>query len=531
MSPKKKRILYTLFFVALLLLVPVIYLGVKYSSQLRSNADTVIPAKNIQIFNVTANSFDIAWVTDAPTTGKVQYGTTSGTATIDATDIRGASYNGTTHLINVRNLEPEKTYFYKVVSGKAYTSNTESIQTTKVVITEPVPVFGTAGAENADKIIRAYLLEKGSGQKASTIIGTVTSSNGSWSLDAGNFRKTDGNRFESLSNYLIQLEGLDKDGNIIARTVTADIGVKTALKLTSGSLDDPIKIASTYTGATTRNDATPTPAPTSTTSTSPTPSPSTNITTTPTVKPQTGIVVSNIDIVNISEGSFTLIWETDKPTNSYVTYTINGATPSKAFDKRSSEDIGRSLRTHFVEITDTTNPEGTKYEITLVNNEVPWSAKQTFTKFRQKEVPRIDATTVSFNQTGNFIDQILIAEVPNKSTKIATVPGFNGKTVLDLSDLRSKSNISNSYDPASTDVFAFTLFGGVLENAATLQSLTASQIRSQTLALTTSPKDTTPFVISYINIKDGATIKTATPSFSGEGFSPDSDLIIEIQKQ
>jgi hypothetical protein len=380
-------------------------------------------------------------------------------------------------------------------------------------------------------VIKAILIEKGSGNtvKASAL-GTVTAQNGTWTLDAGNFRTDAGEKISSLNNYLVQVEVFDKDGKVVGRTISPDISNGQSVAIYAGVLDDPVKVASAYTQPTERE---PVVSPTPTPTTAGTPIPSTTASPTPTNTTAAKAAVSNAQVVNKLDGSFTVIWETDIPTNSYITYTINGENKTSAFDKRSNERLSRSLRTHFVEVTDTTNPEGTKYDITLINNSVAWKDIITYTKIAMNETPSIDSVKLSFDTTGNFIDQIVYASVPGQSTIIAATPNTAGTTSLDLTALRKSTDPETKYPFDGSDKLTFTVLGGSLTNKTDLESKSATALRGSTtpISVKSTPKDLTPFKIIYINIRDGEVIKKLNPDFFGEGFEPSSDLQIQIEKQ
>lgn len=535
--PNKKIILIILFAMALVA-IPGLIFSVKYVRDLRSGASTNIPPKSVVVLNSVGNSVDIAWVTDLPSVGKVRFAKTGGLP-IESVDVRGEAYSGLSHLVKLRGLDPKTSYTYTVVSENTE-FNSGTLVTLSSILTEPATILGTAknGDLSAlkDRLIRGILIEKGSGNEvSSTTIGTVTADNGSWTIDAGNFRTTAGEKIASFANYLLQVELIDKDGRIIARVITANIGTINPIALITGMVDDPSKVAATFTLATERVTPTPTTASVAIVTDGPTTTakPVTTKSPTPTFVQVAAAKVSNAQIVNVLDGTFTIIWETDIPTNSYVKYTINGKNLSTAFDKRSNERSSRSLRSHFVEITDTTNSAGAKYDITLVNNSVEWKDKVAFQKINLDETPAIDSIKVQFDKAGNYIDQILLASIPNKTNSIAVTPNLLGTGILDLSSLRKMNNLSSKYSLASTDTLTFTLLGGTLKNKSDLDVENINTLRTtiDPLIISTTPKDLVPFKIIYINIKDGEVIKEAAPIFSGEGFKPDSDLQIEIQKQ
>lgn len=505
MSPKRRKIFYSLIFIILLLLVPVVYFGFKYVRDTRSRADTIVPAKNVQVFNPVSNSFDIAWTTDIISSGKVMYGISQNNLPNEAQDIRGASYRGQSHIITVRGLDPEKTYYYKIISNTTE-SQVFNASTTKVVSTEPINIIGSAPTTSADKLVRAVLINKGDASSAnSTTIGTAISSNGSWTLDAGNFRTIDGNKFNSFNNYLLQVEMIDSTGNVISRTVTANIGGTAVVALSAGKIDDPKRVAANS------PTTSPTPSITPTDIPSVTPSPTDSLTPsalpTSTVSPSnpSNITVTNARIVNVYDGTFSVVWETNIPTDSSVKYTIDGQNSSEAFDKRASANQSLQLRTHYVDITDTTSSAGAVYQITLVNNGIEWSQALTFNKVAITEAPANDTVTLSFDTQGNnYLDQIFFASIPGKTSTIAAVPNTDGTSTIDLSQLRDVNDLKKKYNLQSTDKLTFQVSGATLSNKTELESSTVAELKANTViprtVLATSPSNPGSLPSTGLNI-------------------------------
>lgn len=531
MDSRRKKIIGVVITLIFLLLIPLGYFGFQVVNDFRSGANTEFPPKNIQVFNQVSNAVDIAWNTDGISEGYVMYGPSEVDLTLEARDVRGGDYTGLSHLVTIGGLEPNTTYYYKIISGIAE-SAVQSFVTSKVVSSEPVSLFGTADLSNADNIIRAFLIEKGSGSEASsTKLGTVVLDNGSWTMDAGNLRTSSGDKVTSLTNYLLQIEIVDKGNIVVSREIVADFTSERAVALKLGQIDDPSTEAKKYTDATARV------TPTSTSPDSTGGGGSVGGGNTGTGGGSSGggnasssIVASNLQIVNIQDGAFAVLWETDIPTNSYVEYSINGSGTNKAFDIRSDESLSRSLRTHLVPIVDTTNAEGTPYQITLINNGQRHSQTLLWNKVNLAEVPSSDFITVNYEQTGNYLDQVLLIDVPNQSTKVAVASSIPGKARVDLSGLRSISNPANKYEVTSSTRFNFTLLGGTLSNESELEAKTYSEVSSGGITIASAPKDQSNFEIYYINIVNGQIIYSLQPQFSGEGFNPNSNLNIEIIK-
>ncbi len=77
--------------------------------------------KNVRIGNVSDKEFTVSWTTEIESVGFIKYGTTSSLENItnDDRDKRsGETEKYKTHIVTIKNLEPEKKYYFKIGSGK-----------------------------------------------------------------------------------------------------------------------------------------------------------------------------------------------------------------------------------------------------------------------------------------------------------------------------------------------------------------------------------------------------------------------------
>lgn len=84
-------------------------------------SDTLVP-KNINITNISDNSFTITYQTDTPTTGSLSYGHNQdlGESELDDVDKEKGSFSSKkTHSISVRNLTPDTKYYLAITSGSS----------------------------------------------------------------------------------------------------------------------------------------------------------------------------------------------------------------------------------------------------------------------------------------------------------------------------------------------------------------------------------------------------------------------------
>ena len=89
--------------------------------------DTVAPIiTNIQVMNVNYNTVDITWVTNEPATSHVLWRTKDGS--YNSTPKKDALL--TTHSVELANLTPKSTYYFKVVSLDQFNNESESDEKT-----------------------------------------------------------------------------------------------------------------------------------------------------------------------------------------------------------------------------------------------------------------------------------------------------------------------------------------------------------------------------------------------------------------
>lgn len=88
---------------------------------------TTSAPKNIRISSVTENEFTVSWTTDEPEVGFIKYGESPSKLDQVANDNRdqqsGEKSEFKTHLATIKNLEPEKKYYFKIGAGTGIKEN------------------------------------------------------------------------------------------------------------------------------------------------------------------------------------------------------------------------------------------------------------------------------------------------------------------------------------------------------------------------------------------------------------------------
>lgn len=153
--------------------------------------------KNIRISNITDTSFDVTYTTDGNVIGAISYGTSKTSLPDIATNEKSTK----THQINVQNLTPNTTYYFTITSGTNEYSDSGNPYTVTTGPTLPKPtekkqisgvILNTDGT-NADSVL-VYVTTSGA-----NTISTVTSSLGSFEIDASYLRSSDLSSYFTLS--------------------------------------------------------------------------------------------------------------------------------------------------------------------------------------------------------------------------------------------------------------------------------------------------------------------------------------------
>lgn len=162
----------------------------------------------VRVSNVRDTTFTVSWVTDAPTTGQVQYAANPQALNQIADDARGAGTNSGTHYATVRGLLPNTTYYFDVISGGSTDDNGgKHYQVTTGPTLSPVApstafgeVFQADGTTLADgTIVYLQVVDRnGAGSAGASALLSALVESGYWAVDVNGARTVDLNsRFVS----------------------------------------------------------------------------------------------------------------------------------------------------------------------------------------------------------------------------------------------------------------------------------------------------------------------------------------------
>ena len=143
--------------------------------------------------NHTSSKVTISWITDTATTGSVNWGVSEGSLNNTANDDRGAGHSDDTHYVSITGLSASTTYYYKVVSGDA-TSSTDSFTTATVGTGNQHVLYGYIKKPDGVTVAEGAIVyvTVTSGGVTSQRLSDLTDSDGSWQVNLGNLKKSDG---------------------------------------------------------------------------------------------------------------------------------------------------------------------------------------------------------------------------------------------------------------------------------------------------------------------------------------------------
>uniref|UniRef100_A0A7C5YXS3 Fibronectin type-III domain-containing protein n=1 Tax=candidate division CPR3 bacterium TaxID=2268181 RepID=A0A7C5YXS3_UNCC3 len=501
-------------FVVLCVVLPILVFGY-YKFVIKGiRATTDIEPTNIRIVDISANSIGITWHTNTPTTGYVKYSQSPGSLTNTASDERGSDGKYYSHYCVLRNLVPNSKVYFSIVSeGKEFNNQGNPYQQQTMGVLEPPATLedirgilkGSDGNTIGDAIVYLTLVGKTQDRPiVSQTLGTVTNNSGAWVFKLG-IRTVDGSSYISdFQNYYAKIETLSPDGTqgYVIGNITENFGIV----LANTQKDDmPVVSGSGGGGGT--------------------------------PPPPTPLLAGSYFITNITDGSFTVVWETEKPTKGAIKYGINSQTLSNtAYDTRGQD---RYLYTHSVTIVDTASDPGTTYyfkigvdDKLLDDNGKPFI----FKKPLQSGVPRTDPIEGTLSSTtGELDDSVVLAQATingNKTTYISSIPLPNGNWQLELGYLRSTENngeIGDYIHYSETDKLKIEI-KGVSKIDGSLTEKTVAELKNSnlTLAVSLKTKEGAQYACQPLNLQSESRIRAGTP-IGGCGLKPNTTIKLKIE--
>jgi hypothetical protein len=191
-----RNIFVIIIFFGIIIVTPlIVYYVIQINSDFRSQAALETPQR-VVVGNVALDSFTVAWTTPAKAQiGYLVWGTSESDTKSVAIDVRDRSDNANrfTHIVTIRNLKPETTYYYRIVSGssrfpgdKPFSFKTPAVpaQGTPNVVS----IFGDVPTATADTIV--YIVPADESTSLFPLITYLTDTS-TWFHNAASFYKRD----------------------------------------------------------------------------------------------------------------------------------------------------------------------------------------------------------------------------------------------------------------------------------------------------------------------------------------------------
>jgi VCBS repeat-containing protein len=181
---------------------------------------SAVSISNFHISNVTSASVTLSWVTDEPSDAVVNYGPTLNYGLTIADE----RTNVQTHWIRITGLSPESRYYFEVISGDAKLKG--EFNTAPIGFGNIYTVYGRIykhdGITPAEGAIVYLTVRRPDDNVASTLISTLVSPDGWWSLDLGNLKYQDTLApFEYFTGNTIELKIDGIKGTVIKSYVVS----------------------------------------------------------------------------------------------------------------------------------------------------------------------------------------------------------------------------------------------------------------------------------------------------------------------
>jgi hypothetical protein len=534
--PNKKRNL--ILIIALVIGLPLITFAAYETVQYISNASADTKPQNILISNVTTSSITITWTTDSQTLGSVSL-LEDGKEQTPVVDKRGNTKRYT-HYVELSSLEPNTTYDFLITSNTTkYTSqdNTQFSFKTAPVSTDaptPNPVVGSvSGVSGDDVIIFATLKDKSAYPVSATM-----PSGGNWIIDLSAQRKISDMSLvlssESTNLVLVAVSGSDKGGTIsgmYSELFDTDGKLNTAKTLSIASDSTLYSYFSSEAGLLASDTGTNEESGTDTntndnTSTDDSNSGSTSSNNSTSVKTEDGGRVfrlvqdlnwvdmsttsqtgwsygaSTIEITNVTDTGFTVIWVSQTSEQGSVTYgTSTSSLSSQALDERDGVANKGSYFVHSVSISQL--QPSTKYFFKVISGSTTYTNNgnyYTVTTFPTLSTP---PTYVSVSGVVSNIptskEGIVIAYIKDMdntgssgtSIPISAVFDEDGKWIMSIADSRTSDGTAY-FEYTSLDKMYFDVVSTTVKPETV--SISMDGITSKTVSLTLSDTSTTSSV-------------------------------------
>jgi|SaaInlStandDraft_5_1057022.scaffolds.fasta_scaffold09060_3 hypothetical protein len=198
-------------------------------------SESIRPQK-VRVTNVADNKFSVSWITSEMSMGKIEYGGEGEKLSLVAGDDRGGvSELHTVHHVTIRDLQPNTSYTFRVISGQTgakFDNNGSpySVTTGKVIGATPVAksFYGTVKDVGADGAIVYIALPN------AEPVSTIVTTSGSYSIPVSTIRSGDGKSYVNYNEQTTVASVSVEDGNQSAVATILMSGVTPVPTITMG---------------------------------------------------------------------------------------------------------------------------------------------------------------------------------------------------------------------------------------------------------------------------------------------------------
>lgn len=461
-SPKKKR-LYIILGVIFALMVPISVVAFYLYRDWRSRASATAKPEDVRISDLTPGSVVISWITpDKDTEGWIQYGTAAdvgdGSPLVqDDRDVEsGTSEKRTTHYVTIKNLDPDTKYYYVIGSGSEKYKDTDGnpfeFTTSAVDLSgqtpTPDPAYGTVTNGEDEGAIVYITLSNGSDK--SFPVSTYTNDSGDFEIDLTRTRTAaldDLFDYDDSTELTVFAQGGDKGGAVL----NVSVADKERMSLT---MDEDYTVTDVFADSSSvdvgdsdsgdqddqqeeeEEEEEPEEEP-------PVKSKKKDVPLDALVLgiSSTSSGISNIQVTNVTENSFTVVWESLKKETGYVTYGATLDLAEAANDDRDGLTERGSYYMHHVSVTDLI-PE-TMYYYEIHSGDIPYDDNgdpyEITTPSTEDSPPAYDSLLGEVTGSGKS-DAVIVAIVQTEdgeSSAVSTVADNSGNWTLSIGSVRN----------------------------------------------------------------------------------------------
>lgn len=484
--PEKRKRRIVIAAIVAAILIPVSVAAFFIVRDWRSRASPTEKPQEVRISDLTQSSLVVSWITpETATEGWIQYSEQSGVEqgspiAQDDRDVRSGTIEGrTTHYVTISNLEPGTKYYFIIGSGSDTYKDENGAEFEFVTadftddsIPTPDPVYGSvSNGQNQGAIVYVTLSE---GSDKSFPVSALTNDSGNFEIDLSHIRTA---TLESKFNYTDETEmtifaqGGDIGGAVlnipvgyddeIAMTMDADYTI-TDIFADSSGLD---------VGDSDGDGDTPDDEPDDTPDEEPEEPeedpeeperqefsvvhdvPLERLVLGDTTGPSwTGI--REIHITNVTENSFSVVWESQESESGYVSYGATEDLAEAASDDRDATVGSGSYHMHHVSVSDLI-PETTYFFIINSGEEVyddEGTSYQVTLPAIQDSPPEFDSVLGEISGTGSSDTAVIgkIVSGEGTSAEISSIADSDGKWTLSIGGVRT-SDYSEYFTYTSDD--------------------------------------------------------------------------------